>query len=335
MRARNAIAAAIAVSLLAPTALAEPASPPAKANAADPSDAKARAQVFFKNGISAYRHHRYKDAIDAFLKAHGIYPSPTLAFNTARAYEKLHDSAGALRFYRAYLRQAPDASDKAMVDKRIAKLEARLHKKGVQQLTVMSTPGGATVIIDGKPVGVTPWTGEIYPGRHHLRLSLDGYQDDQRDFELPDLQAIDVSTTLDPAPPPAPPPVVLPPETPKKAPPPAREPSHRGVGLPTWIAFGAGAATLAGAAVFEGLRRSSQSSVQTEPTQVARASAYDQMKSRQTAARVLAGVGGAFLVIGGVLLYVDLSHESGSEKSAHLALDCGPGSCAAELGGRW
>lgn len=322
-----------ACALLAPAAVAGPSASHAAAPQDDSSAAKARAEVFFKNGIKAYRHHHYKDAIDVFLQAQHIYPSPTLSFNTARAYEKLHDSAGALRFYRAYLRQAPDASDEKLVHQRIEKLEATLHKKGVQQLTVLSEPDGATVLIDDRPVGVTPWTGEIYPGRHHLRLRREGYQDAERDFELPDLRAIDVDATLNRAPPPAPSPAATPPAA--THPPRRDEAPHHGVRLPTWIAFGTGAAALGGAAVFEGLRRGSEGSVKSEPTQVARASAYDQMKSRQTTARILAVAGGAALVVGGVLLYVNLSSSSSSEKSARLALGCAPGGCNANLGGSW
>jgi len=327
-----------ACALLAPSAVAGPSAAHGAAAQDDSSAAKARAELFFKNGIKAYRHHHYKDAIDAFLQAHHVYPSPTLSFNAARAYEKLQDNAGALRFYRAYLRQAPDASDRKLVRRRIEKLEAALHKKGVQQLTIMSDPDGATVVIDDRPVGVTPWTGEIYPGRHHLRLRREGYQDAERDFELPDLRAIDLDATLDRAPATAPSPTAPPPAAthpPLAATHPRRdELPHHGVRLPTWIAFGAGVAALGGAAVFEGLRRGSEGSVKSEPTQVARASAYDQMKSRQTTARILAIAGGAALVVGGVLLYVDLS-SGGSEKSARLALGCAPGGCNANLGGRW
>ena len=332
MRPLAVVAIVSACALLAPAALAGHEKAHGAATPSAPDGAKARAEVFFKHGIAAYRHHRYKDAIDAFLKAHGIYRSPTLSYNTARAYEKLHDHAGALRFYRAYLRQAPEAKDRKRVEKRIGKLEALLHKKGVQQLTVMSEPDSATVIIDGHPVGVTPWTGEIYPGRHRLRLRLEGYKDSEQDFNLPDLRAIDLQATLDPAPPPAP--VAPAPKPAHDAQPQGRDTHAHGVRLPTWIALGAGAAALGGAAVFEGLRRSSENAVKTEPTQIARASAYDQMKSRQTTARVLAAVGGTALVVGGVLLYIDLS-TSKSEKTARLRLGCAIAGCSACLGGLW
>lgn len=347
MRIRPAFGIAAACLLLVQVAAAGPGSvgapgkTPGPAQAGKPTEArkdakKARAQILFAKGLKAYHEGRYKDAINSFLQAHHLFPSPVLSFNTARAYEKMSDDAGALRFYRAYLRQAPKARDRAKVQKRVGQLEAKLARNGVQQVTVMSEPDAATVIIDGRPVGVTPWTGEIYPGGHHLTLRLEGYKQATKDFKLPDLTAIDVNVKLEPKPAETPAPVAPapapPPPAPKPAPPP--KPVSHNVRLPTWIAFGVGAVALGGAAVFEGLRRSSVNLVKTDTTQLGRASAYHSAKNDQTTARVLAGVGGAALVVGGVLLYIDLS-RGGSEKSERVGLGCSPGGCGATLGGRW
>jgi tetratricopeptide (TPR) repeat protein len=149
---------------------AQPQAPTPAAAAPKDDAAKSRARVHFEKGITAYREGRFKDAIDAFLDAHREYPSPTLSFNTARAYEKMGDSAGALRFYREYLRQNAAASDKATVEARVSELEGKLQARGLQQVTILSKPEGATVILDDRPVGVTPWTGEIFRGGHRVRL---------------------------------------------------------------------------------------------------------------------------------------------------------------------
>ena len=39
-------------------------------------------------------------------------------------------------------------------------------------------------MIDDRPVGVAPWTGEILPGRHEVMLRFQGYQDAQQEFDL-------------------------------------------------------------------------------------------------------------------------------------------------------
>jgi tetratricopeptide (TPR) repeat protein len=294
-------------------------------------EAKGRAKVHFERGIAAYKEGRYKDAIDAFLDGHREFPSPVLSFNAARAYDKMGDSAGALRFYREYLRQSPDAADRAQVEPRVGELESKLQSRGVQQVTVLTVPDGGTVIIDDRPVGVTPWTGEILPGRHELRVRLQGYEEASRSFELPAHRALDVSVLLTPARTEAPNKSGGTPE-PSDPGAPAPEPGEAGgIGIATWVTLGVGTAALGGALVFEVLRAQSEQDVRDEPRQVDKKEALDTMESRQTTARVLAGVGSAAIVIGGVLLFLDLSRDGGTQ----VGLGCDGTGCAARLGGRW
>ncbi|MBI5532970.1 MAG: PEGA domain-containing protein [Deltaproteobacteria bacterium] len=274
-------------------------------------------------GVQAYKDGRYKEAIDNFLIANRLVPSPSLSFNIAKAYEKLGDEPAALMWYRDYLRQAPSAPDRAEVDKRVLALQGKLRDKGVQQVTVLSIPAGATVVLDGQPVGVTPWTGEIMPRKHTVTLSRTGYRESTREFELPPDRAIDVAVALEDngspvAPPPAPtvsasaaplpsapPPVV-------SAPPPAESPK---VATTTWITLGAGGALLLGSLGFELARRSAESDARDAATQVDARDKYDTMQSRQTVSRVLVGVGAAATIAGGVLLMIDLQSKGPSEPS--------------------
>src|SRR4051794_9477406 len=145
---------------------------------------RAAAKSKYQQGAEAYSAGRFKDAVDLFLAADKLSPSAPLSFNIARAYEKLADDAGALRWYRDYLRRNPDANNAATVRPLITALAESLQKKGVQQLTVLTSPAGATVTVDDQPLGVTPWTGELPPGEHHLLLSLRGYADAERSVSL-------------------------------------------------------------------------------------------------------------------------------------------------------
>jgi tetratricopeptide (TPR) repeat protein len=303
------------------------------------AEAKSRATVHFKRGIEAYKAGRYKDAIDSFLDAHREFPSPTLSFNAALAYEKLQDSAGALRFYREYLRQNEGAQDTATVQTRIAEHERRLQDRGVQQVTILSVPEASTVIVDEQPVGVTPWTGEIFPGRHALRLRREGYADVTQEFELPAHKAIDISVRLELAAAAAPTPAAAATPGPAQSAPAASgdarmdETGLAKVTLPTWITLGAGAAILGTSGAFELMRRSAEDDVKNERTQVDRHDALDTMESRQTTSRVLAGVGAAVVVTGGVLLYFDLSRKS--ETTAYGRAGCTHLGCSAEFGGQF
>lgn len=284
-------------------------------------EAKARAEVHFKKGIEAYKAGQYKAAIDAFLDAHREFPSPTLSFNTARAYDKMGDAAGALRFYREYLRQSPDAKDGPAVEARIAEHEKYLQSRGLQQVTVLSEPDGATVFIDDRPVGVTPWTGELLAGRHRLRLKREGYADKEQMFDLRADKSQDVALTLDraAAQTPATPTTPNEPTSPSPTAAPTADSGGK-IGIATWTAFGVGAAALGGALAFELMRGAAEDDVKNEETQVARHDAFDTMESRQTTARVLAGVGAVATLAGGVLLYFDLQKSESNSPSARVGV---------------
>lgn len=330
---RSLSALLLATSLVMAPAVATAQGAPKSAAAPKRDDAaKARAQKHFERGVGAFKDQRFKDAVDAFLDAHREYPSPALSYNAARAYDKLLDAAGALRFYREYLRQSPEASDRANVEKRVGELETKLQQeRGRQQVTILSNIEGATVRIDDQPVGVAPWTGEILPGTHKVKLSFEGYEDAEQSFDLLAHRAMDVNVSMRPK--------AVTSDKPKQDPGSKPAGSAReggGIGWMTWTAFGVGAVALGGAGVFELMRSSSEENVKNERTQLARHEAYDKMESQQTTARIFAGVGAVAVVAGGVLLALDLSKGSSSqEKPPSVSFGCVPGTCGASYVGHF
>lgn len=252
------------------------------------AEAKDRARVLFQQGVAAYRAGRYYEAVDIFLETQRIYPDTQLCFNVARAYENLGNGSAALRYYRDYLRQADRPSDGEEVRERVRKLEQQLAQRGVQQLTVLSQPEGATVLLDGKPVGITPWTGDIYAGKHRLALTLEKHAALEQIVELDAHSARDVSLVLVPAPLPKPAPVVAPATTSTKQP---------GVSLETVLTLGSGLALLGGALV-------------------AQAASQESGLSRATA--FLAGSGLGVSGVGGVMLYFDIAPRSSAARVAPL-----------------
>jgi hypothetical protein len=133
------------------------------------------------------------------LEAHRIYPTPQLIFNVAKAYDKLLAQSGALAFYREYLRSLPLAPDAAEVGSRIRELEAVLAQRGVQQVSILTDPPHALLAIDGMPVGLTPWTGETWPGTHRVTLTLDGHKQEATEITVDVLHARDFAFALTPA----------------------------------------------------------------------------------------------------------------------------------------
>ncbi|HVU02455.1 MAG TPA: PEGA domain-containing protein [Polyangiaceae bacterium] len=287
------------------------------------------ARMRYRQGVDAYRSGRYREAVDYFLEADTLAPNAALSFNIARAYEKLDDPAAALRWYRDYLRRAPDAKDRADTEKLIHGFEVRLQAKGVQQVSVTSTPAGSTVAIDARVVGTTPVTLELPPGPHQVELRHDGYENGATSIDLPADHAIDVDLALTATAAPVA-------ASPAAAPPPAGTPvgtepkkdsgASRFPFLPVgWTLVGVGGASLATSLAFEISRRGAESDAKHETTQIGYASKLDTMEGRQTAARVFLGVGAGLAIAGGVFVFLGSSHR-GSEGAA-VSAACVPGTC--------
>ncbi|HVY30614.1 MAG TPA: PEGA domain-containing protein [Polyangiaceae bacterium] len=318
-------------------------------NAPDPTTEegkRAEGKARYERGVEAYSAGRYKDAIDLFLQADSLAPSAALSFNIARAYEKISDDASTLQWYRDFRRRAPDAKNGPEVDEHIHQLELVLAKKGVQQLTVLSTPFGATVVVDEQPVGVTPYTGQLAPGAHKVSLRLRGYADSEHRVELAADRAQDLVVPLVPA--------RERPATPGAGgeepassgegartatggavpPPPDHAASGPRFGIWPYVGLGAGALALGGALGFEMARRSAENAAKDDDTQIGYSEQLDKEKSRQTAARVFAAVGGVLVVAAGTLLVIDLTTHPKKEQ-ARLGVACLPGSCAFDLRGQF
>jgi len=257
---------------------------------ADPSRV-AHAKTLFEKGASAYAAGRYYEAIETFLEVDRLYPNAQLWFNIAKAYDNLGSRPGALRAYREYLRRAPDAPDKDAITTRVHELETALAERGVQQLSVTSDPEEALVLLDDKPVGLTPWTGETWPGRHRVVVQKAGFADRETLVELDPLKAQEVTLELaraEVAPAPPPPPVV----SHEKA-----WPLTKKMSVLTWATLATGTAALGTAIAVEVAAGGKSSGILPATT-------------------FFAGLGTAASAVGGVMLYLDLSDQAGDERHA-------------------
>jgi tetratricopeptide (TPR) repeat protein len=276
---------------------------------------RGQARVKFEEGVKAYGERRYQDAVRAFQEADAIEPSAPLSYNIARAFEQLDDVRAALRWYRDYLRRIPQAQNVAEVQNRVTQLALQLAEHGVQQISVLSNPSGASVSVDGRPLGVTPFTTELAPGTHRLTLRQRGYRELETEFLLEARLPRDLLLRLEPEQSAS---VTGPGVT--RTPPPAG--GERPFGVAPWLVMGAGAVSLVGSLGFELGRRSAESDAE-RAAQLEYQEHFQAMQSRQTAARVLAGMGGALLVTGGVLYLLNTPKQP----STSLALSCAPGGC--------
>jgi tetratricopeptide (TPR) repeat protein len=307
---------------------------PAAQGAADPL-----ARTRFEQGVAAFDDGRFREAVELFKEADRLAPSPLHSFNVAKVYERMGDDRNALARYREYLRRLPTAENAAEVRRRVADLERSLKELGVQQLSVLTTPPGATVLIDDVARGASPWTGELPPGRHLLALRLSGYRDKVKELELPADHAIDVELTLQRSAPAQVAPAETTPASAVSAPAAAAvSQKSREEALPvaeeplpvprwwTWAMFGGAAAAFVGAGAFEVSRGNLEDAARDSDVQTVSLAKYDEMERHQAFARVFLGAGVVAALAGGVSLYFDVRRAD--EAPTDMALGCSGDGCS-------
>ena len=146
------------------------ATPPVRAD--DVAEAKAR----FRKGAELYRAKQYREAIAEFEGAYRLKPAGAIHYNVAQCRERLGEWPAAIRSYHDYLRETPEANDRAVVRAAVKRLEERLAATGAQPLLVYSDPPGAEVRIDGRVRGAAPFHLVLPPGSYDLELALAGYE---------------------------------------------------------------------------------------------------------------------------------------------------------------
>ncbi len=289
----------------APTSAPGSATPPAEpASTASPFNsrsvagldekARVRARALYDQGAQAYNESRYPQAAAYFLEAYRVYPTPQLLFNVAKAHDKLGVQASALSYYRDYLRKLPNAPDAVDVGNRARELEAALAQRGVQQLSVLTNPPRALLAVDGMAVGITPWTGETWPGEHRLAVTLDRHQALTTFVTVDTLRAQDFSFNLEPS---------GPYDTAKLSSSIAASKSSGHVSTLTWIVLGTGTAAFGATLVAEMAAKNTSG--------LTRMGAF------------FGGIGIASSVFGGVLLYLDLYEPNATPTQKRRAFVAG------------
>jgi tetratricopeptide (TPR) repeat protein len=148
-------------------------------------------QRLYKQGLAA-------DALVKFEESWSLRALPVTAYNIAVCQEDLKREAQAIRWYREYLRRAPDAPDKKDVLKTMTALEQRLKKQGKQALVVVTEPDGVDIEVGGLPYGLSPVVVTLPPGTHRVVARGKGLVTVERNVALPDDTSVEVSLLLSP-----------------------------------------------------------------------------------------------------------------------------------------
>jgi tetratricopeptide (TPR) repeat protein len=206
-----------------------------------------QAAALAEQATAAFEEERLDDAIAAYTQAFDLVPDPSFAYNLGGLHMMNENQGQALRYFEAYLRLFPGASDRAEVEDLIDELRTELTSTWTQ-VSVESTPLGATVIAvytDGtsEGLGTTPLQAFVRPGETRLSVQLEGYEDDSDLFngipgilvpltftltEIPVIAPIETTPVVEPELPPANPNV-------------AEQPPESGPNVAGWSLVGAGA----------------------------------------------------------------------------------------------
>lgn len=123
----------IATALAAPGLIASP------ALAVEPSAQHQAAQAYAA-GAAAFKAKQYAAALASFERAFKLDPVPILLYNIARCHEEMGNAQEAVTGFRLYLARAPQAADRADVERRIRVMEAILKR---QAATPAAPPSAA------------------------------------------------------------------------------------------------------------------------------------------------------------------------------------------------
>src|SRR4029077_17922778 len=71
----------------------------------------------------------FKEAADEYIVVYRLRPIPALLFNIAQAYRQggMYDKAR--QFYKSYLRESPNAANKALIEQNIREMDELLAKE--------------------------------------------------------------------------------------------------------------------------------------------------------------------------------------------------------------
>ncbi|MSP72527.1 MAG: PEGA domain-containing protein [Myxococcales bacterium] len=159
------------------------------------ADDVAEARRLGQEAAVAFRDKRFDEALELFQQANALVPHANLEVNVGRSYEALGQFDLALVHCKMAL-NAPGVP----APTRAAALQCveRVAEKLVRpMLHVNSKPPGATIRIDGREVGRTPFRGEVDPGIRKIDLELEGFGPSSRTImaERGDIAPLNITLT--------------------------------------------------------------------------------------------------------------------------------------------
>jgi len=171
------------------------------------AESRAHARELVKSGDVSYRLFKFDRALADYQEAYRLAQHPAIIFNIAQAYRQLKNYEKAHFYYKLFLadwsKKFPDkpppyeAEVKAHIKRLAALIEEERQQAAASQETAPKPPKkaaparleleglrqGAVVYVDGSPSDSGPSVA-LDPGRHAVRVELDGYRPWTAEVEL-------------------------------------------------------------------------------------------------------------------------------------------------------
>jgi hypothetical protein len=120
------------------------------------ADNKQVAKQAYVDGKRHYDVGEFSEALADFKKAYLNYAEPVFLFNIAQCHRQLGDKPAAVRSYRTFLREFPEAPNRATVERIIAELEAPAIETPRPPPTVTAPPRQPVATSSTPPRPTTP-----------------------------------------------------------------------------------------------------------------------------------------------------------------------------------
>jgi tetratricopeptide (TPR) repeat protein len=120
---------------------------------------KQKAKESFEKATRLYNLGKYGEAIDEYENAYLISADPVMLYNIAQCHKQNNQPEEAIRFYKNYLRNAPNASNRNDVEKRIAEMERLAEERrrtGAAPPPVTTAPPPVVTVSPTPPVTTPP-----------------------------------------------------------------------------------------------------------------------------------------------------------------------------------
>ena len=317
-----------------------------------PAGKKAAAKKWFEQGENHYRARDFRKALVAYKKAQTFLRHPAFLFNIAQCHRQLAEYQEALFYYKLYLSEQPNASNKTEVARFIVAMQKKATEIKAQRqfgkISIVSKPMGAEVRVDnfkGPPKGIAPIILKLKVGQHLIQLKRAGFQTVHKTVTVKHTDMTLVEVTLPkiaprPRPRPlqrvTPPPrrriVTLPPHTPPGPPP---TPVYKRWWLWTGLAVGVAALATAAYTGSSALRLEREWENDIKPT----LNPGDE-DPIQDEGRRFAAVTDALIVVGVTALVATLigaavaaKNIKSRERQTRITPSCGPTGCGLSLSG--